>query len=100
VRLFARLREVCDNQAVAELTLPEPATVADGFAALSERYPAAAPLREGLAAAINDEYAAWDGPLEDGDEVAFIPPVSGGMHAAVDLASARRAPEGVPVEEA
>lgn len=78
VHLFARLREVCGNQSVIELALPEPATAADCFSALSERYPAAAALRDGLAVAVNDEYAAWSLALRAGDEVAFIPPVSGG----------------------
>lgn len=33
---------------------------------------------ESLRLAVNGEFAPWDRPLEDGDEVAFLPPVSGG----------------------
>jgi len=31
-----------------------------------------------LKVAVNDDFAAWDRPLEDGDRVVFIPPVAGG----------------------
>jgi len=34
--------------------------------------------RESLRLAVNGEFAAWERPLADGDEVAFLPPVSGG----------------------
>jgi molybdopterin converting factor subunit 1 len=90
VRLFARLRELCDDQGGLELTLPDGATAADCFAALGERYPAVATLRDGLAVAINDAYAGWGGALQDGDEVAFIPPVSGGSGACRGAITARR----------
>ncbi|MGD8330034.1 MAG: MoaD/ThiS family protein [Acidobacteriota bacterium] len=100
VRLFARLREVCDNRALVELSLPEPATTADCFAVLSRSYPGAATLRDGLAVAVNDEYAAWDRTLEDGDEVAFIPPVSGGMQTSVGGRAGQRGKSSAGGEEA
>ncbi len=31
-----------------------------------------------LKVAVNDEFAAWDRPLQDGDRIVFIPPVAGG----------------------
>lgn len=34
--------------------------------------------RDNVRVAINDEFAAWDVPLRDGDELVFIPPVAGG----------------------
>lgn len=34
--------------------------------------------RSSLKVAINDDFAAWDAPLQDGDRVVFIPPVAGG----------------------
>jgi molybdopterin converting factor small subunit len=40
--------------------------------------PALAPRRTSLAAAVNARYADFDTPLDNGDEVVFIPPVSGG----------------------
>jgi molybdopterin synthase sulfur carrier subunit len=33
---------------------------------------------ERLRVAVNGEFAAWNRPLADGDEIAFLPPVSGG----------------------
>lgn len=75
VRLFARLRELAgtDQEAVDGA-----ATVHDVYAALRERHPS---LPEGgtlLRAARNEEMAQWSDAVRDGDEVAFIPPVSGG----------------------
>ena len=78
VRLFARPREICGTDAL-QIELDAPADVRQCFAALSARYPAMEPLRERLMVAVNEEYAGWDAPLQDGDEVAFIPPVSGGV---------------------
>jgi len=43
-----------------------------------ERHPALAPHREFVRVARNGSYAGWDDALADGDEVAFLPPVSGG----------------------
>jgi len=77
VRLFASLRDAAGESA-AELVL-EPAATADGaWRGLVERYPALAPRRPSLAVAVNRSYAGFDTVLQDGDEVAFIPPVSGG----------------------
>ena len=72
VRLFAALRERA-GAGRRELELPEGARVADVWPALG--------LGEeprGLAYARNRAYAERDTPLEPGDEVAVIPPVSGG----------------------
>lgn len=72
VRLFAGLRERAGADQV-ELELPDGARVRD---ALSEM----APLTAGLAVvmAVNREYADAEQPLGAGDELALIPPVSGG----------------------
>lgn len=51
-------------------------TVSQLKARLSEQAPSLAPLP--VAFAVNQDYAAADQVLEDGDEVAFIPPISGG----------------------
>jgi molybdopterin synthase catalytic subunit/molybdopterin converting factor small subunit len=72
VRLFAGLREQA-GQARREVELPPGARVADVWPLLELGGPPA-----GLLYAVNREYAAADAPLGDGDEVALIPPVSGG----------------------
>jgi molybdopterin synthase catalytic subunit len=74
VRLFAMLRER-NGSSELELELPDGARVRDALAAA----PVAA-LAEGLplVMAINREYAKEDAVLAPGDELALIPPVSGG----------------------
>ena len=72
VRLFAILRERAGRDRL-ELDLPEGARVAD---ALREVDHLAGGLS--LVMAVNREYAAADQPLAAGDELALIPPVSGG----------------------
>jgi MoaE-MoaD fusion protein len=78
VRLFAILRERAGAGAV-EVELPERATVSDAIAALGER-PGLAELlaRLPVRMAVNREYADERTRLQAGDEVALIPPVSGG----------------------
>lgn len=72
VRLFAQLRERAGAREL-ELELPEGAMVADALAAV-EDLAAGLPL----VLAVNREYAARDAELHAGDELALIPPVSGG----------------------
>jgi len=45
---------------------------------LAERHPGLSPMRDTLAFAVNGEYARGDAPVAPGDEVAVLPPVSGG----------------------
>ncbi|HZC84560.1 MAG TPA: molybdopterin converting factor subunit 1 [Rubrobacter sp.] len=45
---------------------------------LAKRYPGLSPMREALAFAVNGEYARGDARVSPGDEVAVLPPVSGG----------------------
>ena len=77
VRLFAVLREVAGRPEL-ELELPAGATPEAAWQALVEAHPALASRRANLAAAVNRRYARFDAPLCDGDELAFVPPVSGG----------------------
>src|SRR5260370_1097834 len=56
------------------------ATVDDVDDALQKLHPALDPNRESVGAAVNEEFADWDRIVAAGDEVAFIPPVSGGAH--------------------
>jgi MoaE-MoaD fusion protein len=72
VRLFAALRERAGTGR-RELELPPGATAGDVFAAL-----AIGSEPPGLAYAVNQEYAERSAVLADGDEIALIPPVSGG----------------------
>lgn len=79
VRLFAVLRERAGRDSL-EIELTEGATVADALRALAA---ASKPLGEALEAmpvvmAVNRAYASEEETLEPGDELALIPPVSGG----------------------
>lgn len=77
VKLFALLRE---RAGTGELTmdLPAGATVGEARKRLSDELPTLGPLLERVAFAINHEYVRPEAPLRDGDELALIPPVSGG----------------------
>ncbi len=77
VRLFAVQREMAGARLVP-LELADGADVETAWSALVERYPVLAPGRSSLRFARNGDYAEPDTTLADGDEVAMIPPVSGG----------------------
>jgi molybdopterin converting factor subunit 1 len=79
VRLFARLREVAGRSEIRQ-ELPEGATVATAWEALTREHPSLAEHRRSLSAAVNADYARFGTALDDGDEVAFLPPVSGGAY--------------------
>ena len=76
VRCFATLRELAGDRTT--MTMPPGAVLADAWTALADAHPALVPHRPFVRAARNGEYAVWDAILEDGDQVAFLPPVSGG----------------------
>ncbi len=77
IRLFARLRELAGT---AELgcDLPVGSRVSDAWRCLAEKCPAVAAYGSSVSAAVNADYARMDTAVSDGDEVAFLPPVSGG----------------------
>ncbi len=77
VRLFARQREMAGTREV-DLELGAGATIEDAWSALIERVPAIASGRRFVRFARNGDYAAPDSPLAEGDEIACIPPISGG----------------------
>jgi molybdopterin synthase sulfur carrier subunit len=77
VRLFASLREAVGRSEV-ELQLAEGATPETAWEKLSALTPSLQGRRPGLSAAVNRRYVAFDTALRDGDELVFIPPVSGG----------------------
>jgi molybdopterin converting factor subunit 1 len=60
------------------LALPEGATVANALARLEAEQPDFAQAKEGLSTAVNMAYVGADQTLRGGDELALIPPVSGG----------------------
>jgi molybdopterin converting factor subunit 1 len=77
VRLFAALRETVGRPGL-ELEVAGPATPEGVWSRLVADHPALARHRPSLAAAVNRGYAPFDTALAEGDEVVFIPPVSGG----------------------
>jgi len=77
VRLFAVLREQAGTGRLA-LDLPDGATVADAVAALRQGPLGALPEGAPFVAAVDREYVRQDHPLSPGDELALVPPVSGG----------------------
>jgi molybdopterin synthase catalytic subunit len=79
VRLFAILRERAGSEVQVEL--PDGATVQEALRALAE-LPSLAGVLDRIAVrmAVNREYATVDTPLRAGDELALIPPTSGGAH--------------------
>ncbi len=78
LRFFASLRERL-RRSEAEWTLPEDATVHDLWAALCQEYPPLAELGASISFAVNQEYVDRNHRLSNHDEVALIPPVSGGI---------------------
>jgi MoaD family protein len=77
IRLFARQREIAGAREVA-VELPEGSTIEDAWAALVVLHPALASGRPYVRYARNGRYTDAKAALEDGDEVACIPPVAGG----------------------
>ena len=61
-----------------ELQVEEGVTLAEIWPRLAEMHPDLAPMRDTLAFAVNGEYARKDAGVSPGDEVAVLPPVSGG----------------------
>lgn len=77
VRLFARLRDVAGAADLAR-ELPGGATAGALWDLLADEHPDLAAYRGAVSVAVNAEYARMDARIADGDEVAFLPPVSGG----------------------
>jgi molybdopterin converting factor subunit 1 len=77
VRLFAALHELLGQREVT-LDLSEGATIDDLRDRLVEEHPIVRTLLPTLVWAVNEEYVPSEHRLRDGDEVALIPPISGG----------------------
>lgn len=77
IRLFASFREAVGTNRL-DWHAPDDATVGDVVAALRAEYPKLGPAAEKAMLAVNQEYVGPELRLHDGDELALIPPVSGG----------------------
>jgi MoaE-MoaD fusion protein len=77
VRLFAHLAELAGFRQTT-VDLGEGLTAGDVYAVLSRRHPRIAGFGESVMYARNHEYVRAETPLAPGDELALIPPVSGG----------------------
>jgi len=77
IRLFASLRELTGESTV-QMEIPAGSRAADVWAACVQRWPALAMRRQSTVLAVNQEFAKADVIIHDGDEVALLPPVSGG----------------------
>jgi len=89
IRLFAMQRELAGTREVA-VELPAGATVEAAWDALVALHPVLAPGRSALRFAVNGEYAGPETALAHGDEVAMIPPVSGGTEPSTSAGDPRR----------
>ena len=78
VQLFANLAETCGARQIELSDLPQPLTAALVIDAFISRYPQLDPMRDSIMFAVNAEYVSADHPVMPCDEVALIPPVSGG----------------------
>ena len=78
VLFFGVLKEVAGS-AGERLSLPEGASIEDLLRHYEERVPQLKRWRGSMALSLNQEYAGPDARLSAGDEVALLPPVSGGM---------------------
>jgi molybdopterin converting factor subunit 1 len=77
VRLFARLRDIAG---AAELPreVGADATIRTVWHQLVAEFPDLGRYERSISSAVNADYARMDDPVRDGDEIAFLPPVSGG----------------------
>jgi molybdopterin converting factor subunit 1 len=77
VLFFGQLKDIT-GVAQEEAELSEGAKIEDLFERYGRRFPKLVEFRGSIATSVNQEYAVWSKPLAAGDEVAFLPPVSGG----------------------
>jgi MoaE-MoaD fusion protein len=77
VLFFGRLKEIAGRNQDS-LDLAADSDIEFLFAHYASRYPELQHYRSSLVASRNQEFAPWNTALYAGDEVAFLPPVSGG----------------------
>ena len=79
VLFFGAARDAVDTNPL-EISLDAPATVSSAFRKLSQRYSQLERFGRSLLFAVNQEYATPETLLQENDELAVFPPVSGGSH--------------------
>lgn len=77
VRLFARLRDIA-GAAELQRDVPAGATIGAVWQRLVEEFPELALYERSVSSALNADYARMEQSVGEGDEIAFLPPVSGG----------------------
>jgi MoaE-MoaD fusion protein len=83
VLFFGQLKDIT-GVSQEEAELGEGARVEDLFERYGRQFPKLVEFRASIAASVNQEYTQWRTPLSAGDEVAFLPPVSGGQETTVE----------------
>jgi molybdopterin converting factor subunit 1 len=77
IKFFGPVRDIVKNDDLT-IHVPAPHTGEAAYEVLVAMYPELYRWRRSLRLAVNLEYVPFDHPLKPGDEVSFIPPVSGG----------------------
>ncbi|MHA2136189.1 MAG: molybdopterin converting factor subunit 1 [Candidatus Thorarchaeota archaeon] len=77
VKFFASYKEAVGRDEM-DLEMKDESNVSQLLEAVKELHPTIGELIEPLIVSVNKEYAEFDKVLKDGDEVALLPPVSGG----------------------
>jgi len=77
IRLFARLRDLAGSGELVR-DVANPATVETIWRSLVDEMPDLGAYERTMSVAVNADYAKMSAKVSDGDEVAFLPPVSGG----------------------
>ena len=77
IRLFARLRDLAGSGELVR-DVPHPANVQTVWRTLVTEMPALGEYERTMSVAVNADYSRMTASVNEGDEVAFLPPVSGG----------------------
>ena len=77
IRLFARLRDLAGSGELVR-DVASPATVGTVWSTLVGEKPALREYERTMSVAVNADYTRMSADVHEGDEVAFLPPVSGG----------------------
>src|SRR5438046_2193228 len=98
VLFFGAARDAAGREEL-ELSLSSQANLASAFAQLLADYPALARFGNSLLLAVNQEYALPDRKIADGDELAVLPPVSGGSEERATETQRHRVEQGSQEEQ-